>query len=211
MITGTKEKCLGPNILVVGDSSDLPALYEKLRQPHYNLHHAKNPQQALIILRQSRMEFKLVLLDLVRPRGLEEKDDRGALTSNVALLPLVRLEYPTAHILLMWGHSRAELEQCGLGHLAHTFLFLHKAGSRRAVLHAVENALQSPSLTYEPIRGWENLARTAVNAWESAKGESAVSQPMPIHLAPRVSSRHVHSHALSRLTLFVCQLFHGLI
>lgn len=203
-------KCVGSNILVVGDSLDIPALCEKLRQPQYSLHQAKNAQQASVILRQSRVDFQLVLLDLARHRGVNGKDDQGAPIVNVALLPFLRQEYPAVQILLMWGHSRWELEQCGLGHLAHTFLFLHKAGSRRAVLTAVDNALRSPSLTYEPIRGWENLARTGVHAWEPAKDNGPVASPAFGHPASGVSSRHAQSTLLSGLTLLMCQLLHGL-
>lgn len=210
----TDHKTSETNILVIGDSEDLPLLYDKLLHPRYTVHKASTDQQAMRLLRQSSLDFQLVLLDLVRPPSpTHGEDSPSAGMSGTAMLAFLRQHHPSTHILLMWAHSRSELQQCGLGHLAHTFPFLYKSGSRRAVLSAVEDVLLRPALTYEPIRGWELCAKEAT---VHAGGLPTGDRPAASHLATRYHPAEAASIGRapctisSRLTLFLLQLFHGL-
>lgn len=208
-------KASGINILVIGDSADLPLFCDKLLHPRYTVYKAATAQQAMRLLRQWNVDFQLVLLDLVPPPPAAHAEDaRSAALSSTATLAFLRQEHPSIQILLMWGHSRQDLHQCGLGHLAHTFPLLYKSGSRRAVLTAVEDVLFRPALTYEPIRGWELCAQQAdlhagvLVAADRPAAHSFATRHRSADVAPTAQTPGMLS---SRLTLFLLNLFHGLV
>jgi hypothetical protein len=205
-------KAPGTHILLIGDSDDLPVLYGKLLHPRYTIHKAGTAQGAIRLLRQSGLNVQLVLLDLVAPPPAREAEDgRRAGMSSTALLAFLRHEYPAMQILLLWGHSRSDLQQCGFGHLAHTFPLLYKSGSRRAVLTAVEDVLLRPALTYEPIRGWELCAQQDnLHAGGGVTADRPAAHKLTTrYQAAEASATQAPCTLASRLALFLLHLFQG--